>query len=323
MKQTTLRYRALRRVRSLPAETASRLLGMPAISRTLNKAYEKARASHRPRLPRLSSRDMDIVAGLEKNGVYITSLAALDLPGTDTLWTSATDIADAYSVRANAGEFASQYTVQVGAEEMMRHPHIVHWPLNDRILDIVETYLGLPAACDTLNFFYTLADGRQVAARRWHRDVEDRRMVKVIVYLHDVDEEGGPLEVLHRAFPGGDRLDGANFPVLTQEMLEQRLGGTLERGDVTTCTGKAGTVIFADVASRYHRGRPAIARDRCALFYNFFSRSPLRPFFCERHAFSRAQLAELAAGQTARARDCMLWHANVPLLTRIVPRARF
>ncbi|WFU78598.1 hypothetical protein QA645_29240 [Bradyrhizobium sp. CIAT3101] len=323
MKQKTLRYRALRRVRSLPAETASRLLGMPAISRKLNEGYEKARASHKPRLPRLSPLDTDIVAGLETNGVYITSLAALNLAGTDALWTSATDIANAYSLRARRGEFAGQYTVQVGAEEMMRHPHIVHWPLNDRILDIVETYLGLPAACDTLNFFYTVADGRQVAARRWHRDVEDRRMVKVIVYLHDVDEEGGPLEVLHRAFPGCDRLDGANFPVLTQEMLEQRLGGSLARGDVTTCTGKAGTVIFADVASRYHRGRPAIARDRSALFYNFFSRSPLRPFFCERHVFSRAQLVELAAGQTARARDCMLWHANVPLLARIVPRARF
>jgi hypothetical protein len=147
-------------------------------------------------------------------------------------------------------------------------------------------------------------------------------MVKVIVYLHDVDEDGGPLEVLHRSFPGSDALEGANFPVLTQEMLERRLGATLDSGDVTTCIGRAGTVIFADVASRYHRGRPAIARDRCALFYNFFSHKPFRPFFCERHVFSREQLSELAAGQTARARDCMLWHSNVSLLARIVPRAR-
>jgi len=323
MKQTTLRYRALRRVRSLPAETASRLLGMPAISRKLDEAYEKSRASHRPRLPKLSSLDAEIVAGLEKNGVHITSLEKLDLPGTDALWRSATDIADAYSLRSKKGEFSGEYTVQVGAEDMMRHPHIVRWPLNDRILDIVETYLGPPAACDTLNFFYTMADGRQVAARKWHRDVEDRRMVKVIVYLHDVDEDGGPLEVLHRSFPGSDVLEGANFPVLTQEMLEQRLGAKLDSRDVTTCIGRAGTVIFADVASHYHRGRPAIARDRCALFYNFFSHKPFRPFFCERHVFSREQLSELAAGQTARARDCMLWHSNIPLLARIVPRARF
>jgi hypothetical protein len=64
--------------------------------------------------------------------------------GTDALWRSATDIADAYSLRSKKGEFSGEYTVQVGAEDMMRHPHIVRWPLNDRILDIVETYLGLP-----------------------------------------------------------------------------------------------------------------------------------------------------------------------------------
>ncbi|MBR0971065.1 MULTISPECIES: hypothetical protein [Bradyrhizobium] len=322
MKQTTLRYRALRRIRSLPAQTTSRLLGMPAISRKLDEAYERARASYRPRLPKLSPLEMDIVAGLENNGVHITSLEKLDLPGTDALWTSATGIANSYAHRAKQGEFAGEYTVQVGAEDMMRHPHIVRWPLHDRILNIVETYLGLPAGYDTLNFFYTQADGRQVGARRWHRDVEDRRMVKVIVYLHDVDMDTGPLEVLHRSFPGSDTLDGANFPVLTQEMLEDRLGATLGSGDVTTCTGRAGTVIFADVASHYHRGRPAIARDRCALFYNFFSHAPLRPFYCERHLFSRQQLLEFAAGQTARARACLLWHANVPLLARIVPRAR-
>ncbi|WP_145927359.1 hypothetical protein [Bradyrhizobium neotropicale] len=322
MKQNTLRYRVSRRARSLPAELASMLVGMPSVSRRLNGTYERARASHKPRLPKLSSLDMDIVAGLEKNGVYITSLDELDLPGTTALWTSATEIANTYSLRARNGEFADDYTVQVGAEEMMRHPHIVRWPLNDRILDIVETYLGLPAAYDTLNFFYTVADGRQVAARRWHRDVEDRRMVKVIVYLHDVDIDTGPLEILHRSFPGSDTLEGANFPVLTQEMLEERLGTTLQSGDVTTCTGRAGTVIFTDVASHYHRGRPAVARDRCALFYNFFSRTPLRPFFCGRHVFSRQQLAELAAGQTDRARDCMLWQSNLPLLARIVPSAR-
>lgn len=322
MKQETVRYRLARRVRSLPAETVSRLLGMPRISRRLNEAYETARASYRPRLPKLPALDMEIVAGLEKNGVHITSLDELRLPGTQALWTSATEIANIYSLRAGAGDFAGEYTVQVGADDLMRHPHIVGWPLQDRILDIVETYLGLPSAYGTLNFLYTLADGRQVAARRWHRDLEDRRMVKVVVYLHDVDMDAGPLEILHRSFPGSDALDGSNFPILTQEMLEQRLGTTLNSGDVTTCTGKAGTVIFTDVARRYHRGRPAIARDRCALFYNFFSRAPLRPFFCERHVFSPGQIRELAADQSARARDCMLWRSNVPLLARLVPSAR-
>ncbi|EJN13867.1 hypothetical protein PMI42_02571 [Bradyrhizobium sp. YR681] len=155
---------------------------MPAISRELNKAYDEARASHKPRLPKLSPLDIDIVAGLEKNGVYITSLDKLGLPGTDALWASATGIANAYSLRARSGEFAGDYTVQVGARDLMRHPHIVRWALNDRILDIVETYLGLPVAYDTMNFFYTMADGRQVGGtqmasrRRGSADGQDDRL---------------------------------------------------------------------------------------------------------------------------------------------------
>ncbi|TQX85339.1 MULTISPECIES: hypothetical protein [unclassified Rhizobium] len=321
MKQKTLGYRLMRRVRSLPAESATRLLAMPAINSRLTRAYEAAQIRYRPSIPKLSSPDMDIVIGLEQNGVYITSLEKLNLPGTDILWNSATGIAEQYSARASKGEFADEYTVQVSAEHMMRHPEIVRFPLNDRILNVVETYLGLPAAYDTLNFFYTVADGRQVAARKWHRDVEDRRMVKMIVYLHDVDLDTGPIEILHYPFPGSDKLRGANFPVLTHEMLLDQVGKPLGSGDMTTCTGKAGTVIFTDVASHYHRGRPAKARDRCALFYNFFSQKPLRPFFCGRHVFSHEQISNLASGQTTRARTSMLWRANLSWLARVVPAA--
>jgi hypothetical protein len=321
MNQTALHYRIKRRILSLPAHVASWTLSAPAIDRRLTEQYERARTKHRRQLPPLSPPDAAIVAGLEEKGVHITSLEALGLPGTEAMWQAASKIAAVYGARAARGEFAGQYTVQVGAEDLMRHPDILRWPLADRILDIVEAYLGLPAAYDMLNFFYTVADGRQVAARKWHRDVEDRRMVKVIVYLHDVDLDAGPLEILHRSFPGCQHVKGGNFPVLTQEMLEERLGAPLAAGDVTACTGKAGSVIFADVARHYHRGRPATARDRCALFYNFFSRAPLRPFFCERHMLSRVQLRQMAEGLPARARDCLLWHSSLPWPARMVPRA--
>lgn len=321
MNQTALHYRLKRRILSLPAQVASWTLSAPAIDRRLSEQYERARADHRHQLPVLLPADAAIVAGLKEKGVHITSLDALGLPGTEAMWQPARKIAAAYGERSARGEFATQYTVQVGADNLMRHPDILRWPLADRILDIVEAYLGLPAGYDLLNFFYTVADGRQVAARRWHRDVEDRRMVKVIVYLHDVDLGTGPLEILHRSFPGCQCAKGGNFPVLTQEMLEERLGAPLAAGDVTACTGKAGTVIFTDVARCYHRGRPATARDRCALFYNFFSRAPLRPFFCERHMLSRSQLQQVAEGLPARARDSLLWRSSLPWPARMVPRA--
>ena len=190
-----------------------------------------------------------------------------------------------------------------------------------RLLDIVEGYLGVPIGYDGINIFFTKADGRQVAARRWHRDVEDRHMVKIAVYLNDVDEGGGPLQVLRRKLPQHDRTVRGKFPVLTQEELEHRLADFRLERDITTCTGRTGTVVFADTASHYHRGKPATTHDRCAVYFNYFHRVPLRPFRCERSTISRAQIRELAEPLPQRQRDCLLWRESLPMIARLLPPA--
>jgi hypothetical protein len=115
-------------------------------------------------------------------------------------------------------------------------------------------------------------------------------MVKIAVYLNDVDVDGGPLQILLRDLPGSETVGRPARRSFTQEMLERTFGRPLGDNDIVTCAGTAGTVIFCDTASRYHRGKPAISRDRCAIFYNYMSRPPLRPFFCERGTLSRSQI---------------------------------
>jgi hypothetical protein len=146
-------------------------------------------------------------------------------------------------------------------------------------------------------------------------------MLKIALYLNDVDEDGGPLQVLRRRLPDHDRMVRGKFPILSQEKLETALGDFDPDRDVVTCTGKAGTMIFADTAPLYHRGKPASARDRCAIFFNYMNRAPLRPFRCERSTLSRAQTRRLAVSMPQRQRDCLLWRDSLPLVARIVPPA--
>jgi hypothetical protein len=116
---------------------------------------------------------------------------------------------------------------------------IFDWGVNETLLDIVEAYLGRLAAYDGFNLFYTKADGR--------------RVLKIAVYAY-----GGPLQVLKTAAPEFE--SAAAYPISTGERLARRLGRQLDNETVTTCTGPAGTVIFAETALRYHRGKPATAR---------------------------------------------------------------
>ncbi|QPF85529.1 hypothetical protein IC762_04150 [Bradyrhizobium genosp. L] len=319
--QTPLHRRLSRRARGLPAEIASHLINVPALARRLSLSYERQLAQHKAKLPALSDMEAQIVAGLRQDGVFITSLETLALAGTDGMLSSAGELMASYAVRAARGEFRRHYTILARGDELMLRPSILRWGLDRRLLRIVETYLGLPVAYDGLHFFYTVADGRQVATRLWHRDFEDRRMVKVTVYLHDVDADGGPYEILHRDFPGSESLSGFNYPILTQQELETRLGRAFTEADVTSCTGPAGTVIFSDPATRYHRGKPAVARDRAAIFYNYFARPPLRPFLCERSGLSRAQLRALATGLAPEQRACLLWREELPWFARMIPPA--
>ena len=254
-------------------------------------------------------------------GVCVTSLDALGLEGSQAMLTAAAELDFKYRRMRRGGELDGTDGFQADAADILARRAIFDWGLNDRLLDIVEAYLGQPVAYDGLNLFYTKADGREVAARKWHRDVEDRRVLKIAVYVNDVDEEGGPLEILRIPVPGADSDGAPNYPVFTQEKLESRIGRRLDRDAVTTCVGRAGTVIFAETGLRFHRGKPATSRDRCAIFYNYFTRPPLRPFFCERSTLSRKQLDELAAPLGQRQRDCVNWRRSVHPLLRLIPSA--
>ena len=304
---------AWKKMLETPANLGSQVLAWPPIASRMEASYERAKRAHEPHLPGLRDFDARIVEDLKTSGVSITSLEAMELEGVDAL------LADAYALVARHSPWTRSF--QADGSDIVAHDKIIRWGLSDRLLDIAENYLCADVGYDGTNVFFTKADGMEVGARRWHRDAEDRRMLKIALYLNDVDEDGGPLQVLRRRLPDHDRMVGGKFPLLSQEQLEKALGDFEPDRDVVTCTGKAGTLVFADTAALYHRGKPASARDRCAIYFNYMTRAPLRPFRCERSTISRAQIRRLAASMPQRQRDCLLWRDSLPLFARIVPPA--
>jgi hypothetical protein len=304
---------AWKKMLEAPANLGSQLVAWPPVAARMEASYERAKRSHAARLPRLRDADARIVEDLDESGVSITSLEAMGLEGVDAL------LVDAYALVARHSPWTRSF--QADGADIFSHDKIIRWGLSDRLLDIAENYLGVPVGYDGINVFFTKADGLEAGARRWHRDAEDRRMLKIALYLNDVDEDGGPLQVLRWRLPDHDRMVRGKSPILSQKELEKALGDFDADRDVVTCTGKAGTLVFADTVARYHRGKPASARDRCAIYFNYMSRAPLRPFRCERSTVSRAQIRRLAAPMPQRQRDCLLWRDSLPLVARVIPPA--
>lgn len=289
----------VRKLRSLPANAARRIMSMPSIQHQLEKRYRENLDAHAPALPKPTGLDAQIWEGLRQEGIFVTSLEALGIPGSAGMFETARRMASDYAPEAHRRAAAGEKYLMLPATRVMMQPVLFTWGLADRLLDIAEAYLGLPPAYDGMAMVYSVADGKEEATRRWHRDREDRRMVRIAIYLNDVDAGGGPFELDRR---GRDALQ-ADDP-----------------DAVRSCPGPAGTVIFADTARCLHRGKPAY-RDRMAIFYSYFSRRPRYSFYCERSGLSRAQIAALTRALSPRQIESTLWHKALPPLLRIIPSA--
>lgn len=309
------------RYRDLPARMALRLANRPRVRRLLGARYAAAIARHRPDLPRLTGIDRDIVDALNRDGIFMTTLDALGLPGSGEVLRQGQRLAAATAADARRNAAAGRDFNIVPPEAIVAQPQLFTWGLGDRLLAIAEAYLELPVAYDGVSIVYTVADGREVATRRWHRDWEDRRMMKVAIYCNDVDARGGPFEMIACADHGQSDAGGYRYmPASAADLAE--LFGEDYAARIVSCTGPAGTVIFTDTARFFHRGQPAIDRDRMAMFYSYFARTPRHPFYCERSGFTRDQVATLARGLPARQRAATLWRDALPTLVKAIPPAQ-
>ncbi len=305
----------------VPARMALRLSNMPVARRLMGRRYDRARARHSAGLAPLDARDTQIVTAIEQTGVFITSLDALGLPGSRDVARSATTVAEAFAEEARRRVAAGIDFNVVPPAAILAQPAIFGWGLQERLLDIVEAYLGLPVSYDGVSINYTVADGREASTRKWHRDWEDRRMLKVAIYLNDVDERGGPFEIVTRADDRPTDADGFSYALASDVEMATRLGPGFAKS-VMSCQGPAGTVVFADTAGFYHRGKPAVAQDRKAIFYSYFARAPRHPYLCERSGLSRADIAALARDLPPRQRAAALWREELPLMVKWIPPAR-
>ena len=146
--------------------------------------------------------------------------------------------------------------------------------LNERLLLIVNSYLGLCCRLMYLDVWYNLSiNGSEpgIDSEYWHRDNHDKNIVKLYVYLDDVDEHRGPFNFLRRTQAGGEY--GSVFPAYPPEgsyPSESALMKIVPENQILRCTGPAGTVILCDT-SGFHMGGRCTRKRRFLLTATYVS----------------------------------------------------
>jgi hypothetical protein len=146
------------------------------------------------------------------------------------------------------------------------------------MLDIVNSYLGLWSKLIYIDQWYTVptsAESERIASQRWHRDYNDQHLVKVFIYLSDVDEGAGPLEYVPGSARGGRYANEWRWDPLSEtyppaDEFDRRIPPSAAK----TLVGPAGSVIFCNT-SGFHRGGFATERPRVMWVYNYVSKASL------------------------------------------------
>ncbi len=126
-----------------------------------------------------------------------------------------------------------------------------------RMLDVANAYLRMWSKLEYIDVWYSVPQAvgsERVSSQRWHRDYNDKHLLKAFLYLVDVDESMGPLQYVPGSQPGGPFGDawpwrplGQNYP--TEEELEQRI----PESAVHAFVAPKATLIFCNTAG-FHRG---------------------------------------------------------------------
>src|SRR5205823_8038232 len=195
---------------------------------------------------------------LEREGYSLLSFAELFPNGAEWSAIEQQGVRFVSDTEATLAKDPEALRVRQGKEFVVRlHSYGAELGLDDpwfracashRMLDVANAYLGLWSKLEYVDVWYSRpqpGEADRVSSQRWHRDFNDRRLVKVFLYLVDVDEGTGPFQYVPGSAPGGPRGDlwpwrplGENYP--PEDELERRVAADGAR----VFTGPKGTLLF-------------------------------------------------------------------------------
>ncbi|MDH6078463.1 phytanoyl-CoA dioxygenase [Chrysosporum ovalisporum FSS-45] len=246
-------------------------------------SYQTSLLKHSKKLPQLSVGDGLIVDILKKEGVYITTLTDLGLPHTEKLLQAAQRL---LGEMKQVNDFHShQKLPQIYTVTHL--PDFYTWGTNKRLLNIIENYIGLPIIFHGVHLRNDFCNQYHFGTMLWHKDSEDRRIIKVIIYLRDVEEKHGPFEYLPLSLTSLANFNSYHVNRKLREssylgINDEQLTKIVPKSAWKSCIGSAGTVIIADTRAILHHGTIR-TEDRSTLFFVYTANPPKRPELCRQY----------------------------------------
>lgn len=146
--------------------------------------------------------------------------------------------------------------------------------LDKTLLEIVAGYLGLWPRLHAIGAFLNFpTDEEAKESQLWHRDAEDRRLIKVFIYLNDVGSQNGPFCYIPKTHPFSTGAGTVPRHKDKKRILDDEMTSAFPKKFWVECTGPANTMILADTVG-FHRGGKPITGTRLLITFTYTSGKP-------------------------------------------------
>jgi hypothetical protein len=146
--------------------------------------------------------------------------------------------------------------------------------LDKKLLEIVSLYMGMWPSLQSMSAWLNLPTSDQAKhSQLWHRDPEDIKLLKVFIYLDDVDADCGPFSYIPKTQPFGSKSAFVPKHVDPKRITDEEMRAVIPVHDWLACTGPAGTMILADTVG-FHRGGKPTNGNRILITFTYTSGTP-------------------------------------------------
>ncbi len=237
---------------------------------------------------RLNDIEKGILKQLNSDGIAVTSVGelfdgnsefqALDIATKSLLENRKQEIDELKSMANNPAIGSKTFNLEMLGSELTFDPEstFARFALNNRLLNIANAYFGMYAKLRYYNVWKTFASqGDARESQLWHFDREDNYILKLFLYLDDVDEGAGPF-----TYAPGTHRKGRFCSIAPEFFVESgvrrttddQMSAVFPKENWKKGTGKKGTIIFADTRG-FHKGGEARTKDRLMYTCMYTSRA--------------------------------------------------
>lgn len=158
--------------------------------------------------------------------------------------------------------------------------------LNEGVAHATGLYLGLVPKLTSFKIWRSHQESstERLASQNWHRDYNEYQMVRVFLYLNDVDENNGAGEYVMGSHYRGDSFEllQDSEDGISRYATEEDVNKAFDSDKVVIARGQAGTLYFMDTAGLHRGGFHPVAGERRVALTTFSTAADLMPTMVRR-----------------------------------------